>query len=339
MANELEPPSRQARGGNIKKVAFFAAKLLVTGACFWYASRQIDLSQVLSAIPRLDFRWAAFATLLVILQIPLLAARWCKVVEALAVRNAQMSSVTMIVLTGIGVFFGQILPSVAGEGVRAWLLVRLGCDWRNALTSVVIDRGIGLGLLVAMGFFILLLPSSLTALGGYRDLVAVVYGVLILAGGFGLIFVPTIILPLVRWRYFRWFATLATDVHRVLLGPHGPMIVGIGILIHLLTIVVLWSLGRAQGLAFPLSDAAVLLIVMVGVTLVPISIGGWGLRELAVVSLLGNHGVSPEKALLFSVCFGLTLAIGSLPGAVAWLVYSFRPARPGGGVPHHRDPS
>ena len=116
--------------------------------------------------------------------------------------------------------------------------------------------------------------------------------------------------------------------HRVLLGPHGPMIVGIGSLIHVLTIVVVWSLGRAQGLAFPLSDAAVLLIVMVGVTLVPISIGGWGLRELAVVSLLGNHGVPPEKALLFSVCFGLTLAIGSLPGALAWLVYSFRPARP-----------
>ena len=79
----------------------------MTGACFWYASRQIDLSQVWSAIPRLDFRWAAFATLLVMLQIPLLAARWCNVVEALAVRNAQMSSVTMIVLTAIGVFFGQ----------------------------------------------------------------------------------------------------------------------------------------------------------------------------------------------------------------------------------------
>ena len=170
VANEFEPPSREARGANIKKFVFVAAKLLVTGACFWYASRQIDLSQVWSAISQLDFRWAAFATLLVMLQIPLLAARWRIVVEALAVRNAQMSSVTMIVLTAIGVFFGQILPSVAGEGVRAWLLVRLGCDWRNALTSVLIDRGIGLGLLVAMGFFILLLPSSLTALGGYRSL-------------------------------------------------------------------------------------------------------------------------------------------------------------------------
>ena len=95
----------------------------------------------------------------------------------------------------------------------------------------------------------------------------------------------------------------------------------------LLTIVVVWSLGRAQGLALPLPDAAVLFTVMVGVALVPISIGGWGLRELAVISLLGHHGIAPEKALLFSVCFGLALAIGSLPGALAWLLYSVGPSR------------
>jgi hypothetical protein len=77
----------------------------------------------------------------------------------------------------------------------------------------------------------------------------------------------------------------------------------------------------------PISDAAILFTVMIGVALVPISIGGWGLRELAVISLLGNHGVPPEKALLFSVCFGLALAVGSLPGALAWLLYSFAPAR------------
>ena len=88
----------------------------------------------------------------------------------------------------------------------------------------------------------------------------------------------------------------------------------------------IWSLGRGQGLVLPLSDAAVLFTVMIGVALVPISISGWGLRELAVISLLGNHGIAPERALLFSVCFGLVLAIGSLPGALAWLFYVFAPS-------------
>ena len=324
VADELEARS-PARAGRAEKAAMFAAKLVVTAACFWYVSRQIDLSEVLSAIPLLDFRWAAFATLVAMLPIPLLGLRWRNVVSALAVRNERMTRAAMIAVTAIGVFFAQVLPSVAGDGVRAWLLVRLGCDWRNAVTSVVIDRGVGVGLLIALGFVILLLPSGLTALGGYRDVVLIAYGAVLLAGVLGLLLVPRIVSPLSRWRYSRWFATFAADAHRVLLGPKGPVILGLGCLVHALIILVVWSLGRAQGLALPVSDAAVLFTVMIGVGLVPISVGGWGLRELAVLSLLGNHGFAPEKALLFSLCFGLTMAVGSLPGALAWLVYLFAP--------------
>ena len=105
------------------------------------------------------------------------------------------------------------------------------------------------------------------------------------------------------------------------------MILGIACLLPTLTIAVVWSLGRAQGLLLPVTDAAVLFTVMIGVAMVPISISGWGLRELAVISLLGHYGIAPERALLFSVCFGLIFALGSLPGALAWLVYSFAPER------------
>src|SRR5215471_14766946 len=316
-----------SRGGGREKVAIFAAKLLVTGACFWYVSRQIDLSQVLSAIPLLDFRWAALATLVALLEIPLLGLRWHNIVSALAARNQQMARTAMIAVTAIGAFFSQVLPGVAAEGVRAWLLVRLGSNWRNAVMSAVIDRGVGVGLLIVLGFVVLLLPSGLTALGGYRDVVLVVYGALILAGALGLVLVPKIVSPLARWRYSRWFATLAADIHRVLLGSKGPVVLSIGCLIHAFTIVVVWLVGQAQGLALPLPDVVVLFIIMTGVVVVPISIGGWGLRELAVVSVLAGYGVAPERALLFSVCFGLALAVGSLPGAMAWLLYPFAPDR------------
>ncbi len=321
-------PTRLPRGGGTQKVALFAAKLLVTAGCFWYVSQQIDLNQVLSAVPLLDFRWMAFAVFVVILQIPLLGVRWCRILDGLRARNAQVTLAVTIAVSAIGVFFAQVLPSVAGEGVRAWLVVRLGCGWRNAVTSVVIDRGVGAALLIMIGFVVLLvLSSSLTALGGYREIVLVLYGGLLLAATFGLVFAPTIASRLSRWRYSRWFAILAVDARRVLFGPYGPVIVGIGCLVHALTIVIIWSLGRAQGLLLPVADAATLFTVMISVALVPISIGGWGLRELAVISLLGNHGVPPDKAMLFSVCFGLTLAVGSLPGALAWLLYSFVPAR------------
>jgi hypothetical protein len=157
--------------------------------------------------------------------------------------------------------------------------------------------------------------------------VLVVYGALIIAGALGLVLAPKIVSPLARWRYSRWFATLAADVHHVLFGSKGPVVLSIGCLIHAFTIVVVWSVGRTQGFALPLPDVVVLFAVMTGVVVVPISIGGWGLRELAVVSVLAGYGVAPERALLFSVCFGLALAVGSLPGAVAWLLYPFAPDR------------
>jgi hypothetical protein len=69
--------------------------------------------------------------------------------------------------------------------VRAWLLVRLGSDWRDAVTSVVIDRAVGVGLLIVLGFAVLLLPSGLAALGGYRDVMLGVYCALLLIGAFG----------------------------------------------------------------------------------------------------------------------------------------------------------
>ena len=69
--------------------------------------------------------------------------------------------------------------------------------------------------------------------------------------------------------------------------------------------------------------------VMMAVLLVPISISGWALRELALVSLVGVSGVAPERALVFSVCFGLMVTAGCLPGALAWLMSVRRPAECG----------
>ncbi len=326
LTSDFETP-RASRRGKAEKVAFVAAKLVVTGACFWYVSRQIEWQQVWSAIPLLDFRWAGLASLLAMLEIPLVGLRWGNVVSALAARDQQPTRAAMIAATGAGIFFAQVFPSVAGEGVRAWLLVRLGSDWRTAVTSVLIDRGVGLAVLIALGFVVLLLPSGFTAVGEYRESVLVIYGGLIFAGVLGLLLAPKIVAPLDRWRYSRWLAALTADVHRVLLGPKGPMILSLGCLIHALTIIVVWLLARAQGLALPLPDVAVLFTVMIGVVIVPISIGGWGLRELAVISLLAAYGVAPESALLFSVCFGLALAIGALPGALVWILYPFTPAQ------------
>jgi uncharacterized membrane protein YbhN (UPF0104 family) len=293
---------------------------LVTAACFWYVFRQIDLAALVGVLPTMDARWALLALAIAVLQIPLVALRLDQILAAIAARSGAMTYRALLSVTAISQFFMQVLPNVAGEGVRAWLLRRLGCDWKDALIGVLLDRGVGVGLLVALSFVLLLLPSAFIALGGYRDLVVAIYGAALLAGVLGLVLVPYVVPWLERWRYSRWIAEFAAAARRALLGRRSAAILGIAAVVHVLTIAIVWSLARAQGLTLPMVDAAVLFCVMLGVALVPISVGGWGLRELAVVSLLGQEGVAPERALLFSICFGIVVAAAALPGAVVWLV-------------------
>jgi uncharacterized membrane protein YbhN (UPF0104 family) len=82
----------------------------------------------------------------------------------------------------------------------------------------------------------------------------------------------------------------------------------------------LWFLGLALGLSLTRMEVALAFIVMVGISIFPVSVGGWGVREIAVVAFLSAQGVASEDALLFSVCYGIVLIAATLPGAVAWLV-------------------
>src|ERR1700747_1696804 len=85
-ASDLDTP-RSSHRRRAAKTAIVAAKLFVTGACFWYVSRPIDLPTISSAIRLLDFRWAALATFIAMLLIPLAGLRWYNVVDSLEVRD------------------------------------------------------------------------------------------------------------------------------------------------------------------------------------------------------------------------------------------------------------
>ncbi len=74
----------------------------------------------------------------------------------------------------------------------------------------------------------------------------------------------------------------------------------------------------------------------VGLTMMlPISFGGWGVREGVMVALLSALGVVPEKALALSPAQGLILLFASLPGGLLWL--SYRRDRGLAGRPHAED--
>jgi glycosyltransferase 2 family protein len=307
--------------------AAFALKIAITLACFWYLLRHIDMVELRRTLPEIDTRWAMLALVLLVAQIPLVALRWLQIAKVLIMRGQQLTFFWMTVASGIAQFFGQILPVIAGDGVRVWFLGRFSGDWRDATVSVVIDRCVGIGLLLAFTFAILLLPSGVGAFEQERDKVLVTLAVMLSVAVTCLALSARFGPKLTAWRYGRWIDRFFSGARAVVFGARSPVILGTGCMIHALTIAAVWSLGRAQGLPLSPADAAVLFAVMVGVTLVPFTVGGWGLRELAMVSLFGNHGLTPERALVFSMYFGLTSILASLPGALAWMALLFSRAQ------------
>jgi uncharacterized membrane protein YbhN (UPF0104 family) len=309
-----------------RSIAVFAVKLAITAACLWYVSRSISLADFLRLSSTTSPPWVALSILLIIAQIPLVGLRWCEIVDALATDGRRVPRKPLMAIAAIGVFFTQVAPNLVGDSMRIWLLSRLGTPWRRGLASVMIDRGVGVGVIFALAFCVLLFPSGLTALGGHRVVVLTLIGTVLATALATLILAPYWAPFFERWPLTRWVASFALASRHVLLRASGARVVAIAVLVHLLSIAAIWSLGQAQGFGLSAIDAAALFAVIGGIALIPITVGGWGLRELAITALLQPHGVPLDRALFFSVSFGLVVLLASSVGAIVWAIYSPRRA-------------
>ena len=110
-------------------------------------------------------------------------------------------------------------------------------------------------------------------------------------------------------------------VRAPLLAAGGrAMLIVSAIVVHLITVATCYVL--AIGLEAPLTalDAFVLVPLVILSSAVPISIGGWGVREGAMVAALGLAGIASDKALAISVLLGLGGLIVGLFGGLVWLI-------------------
>jgi glycosyltransferase 2 family protein len=300
-------------------------KVGITAGCFWFVASQLNFTELLHAGKTLRFGWAALATLAICAQAPLIALRWTTIVKGIPPGINHLSYAPMLAITAISIFFGQVLPNVVGDTMRITLFNRLQRGLGRALTSVVIDRGIGIGALFVVGCLILSTPSQFVDLMGYRYVFLGIFAAAVFASLLGLTLAPFIVSILNRWQFLSWISLFLEAAHSVFFRSlAGLEAFGLAILVHGFTIVSVWCLMLALDLTLPFSAAVVLFTIIVAVALVPVSVGGWGVREVAVVTFLQSHSIAAERALIFSVYFGLVLLVGSLPGAVVWILSGTR---------------
>ncbi len=292
-----------------------------------------DIGHVFETLQKLSPSVIAGVAVLIPIMIGVAALKWWILVPRHAF--AQIVRINLV-----GVFYSIVLPGqVAGEAVKAYRLGAGRADAEQIAASVVVDKINGMIALLVLG----ILGAFLSRLQFPGSLLASFSATLAI----GLALLYSIHLPFLRGSIEvaigfvsrRWpWARPATDraalfiaaSTRYLARP-GLMIVSVllGMLYQLLCIATILIIAPTFGIDIRLTEWFWIFAVVTLAVLVPLSVGGLGIREGAFVAVLGLLQVPSASALALSLTiFASQLAMALLGGLIEFAGFWERRQQP-----------
>jgi len=279
---------------------------------------QVDFEFLSAHAHKLRVSTLAICLILLASQTSLIAGVRLKLVLEALGRDRRLGETSRVALSGF--FFEQVaLGFVGGDAMRLWLLHRSEMPVRTAVQAIVIDRCLGsisLLLLALVG-----LPDLMGLLTGH-DWHAVVIAAAILvpiAGVLAISFVLRVAKQL-RTPFFVEMAGLAAaaihepQVRRRLLSASGLAAVA-----QTMNVFIFFLIGRDLLMSLNLGQWFLIVPPALLISMLPISAGGWGIREACFVLALASFGIRPEEAIIPPIIFGLGVLLVTLPGGIIWL--------------------
>ncbi len=307
---------RVERQDRVKRFSLAVARAAVSVILIAAVLHAVDTTALAGAVRHLGATSLAAAAVLIAAQALVIAWRWHRIVVLLGGRLPPKDAVQWVFL---GMFFNNALPtSVGGDAVRIWLLRKSGASLVLSIGSVAIERGTGivvLGLMVSA-----CVPAVWAMLDGTALRVVLAWiGPSLLAG---LLVAALADRLLAGWnprglgKSLKW---LGEELRR--LGTQ-PLVLAelaaLGVAASLTGLLAAYLLGESLGLQIGFPTCIVLVGGSVLLSVLPISLGGWGVREVSMVTLFGAAGASGERALALSLLWGLLPLLVSLPAGLLW---------------------
>jgi uncharacterized protein (TIRG00374 family) len=286
-------------------------RALVTAVLLGFVLTQIDFSAAASTLAHAQWEWFVVATALMAAAILVGGARWYLLLRAAEIAAPRR---TVMRAFSLAYFFNTVLPtSVGGDAVRAWIVGRPSGQLVLAATSVVIDKLTALVCLFVVGWAALFLDSSSvpSAVAG-----SFVWTTLFFAGVLAVFAAAAAGSARLARRLPERAEKAAEQVWGALHGwmRSGRLVLlvfALGIAYQVMGIGALVLLADAIGFDLSFSLAAVAAAVVLVAMLLPISIGGFGVREAGFVVLLGDAGISSTDATLLSLLSALVILLSS----------------------------
>ncbi|MCK6628109.1 MAG: flippase-like domain-containing protein [Anaerolineae bacterium] len=301
-------------------------KIVISVSLLSFIFSSLDMEAFFTIVSRANPWWLLAALAMMMLGVVIRAYRWQILLAAIGV-IVPLAELTNIYF--IGFLFNNLLPSgLGGDAMRMVELSRHSERISDAVTSVVVDRFLGLSALQAIALIALVADwGEIPPAVAYFTIVIFLGGLVI---GYLLINRPLYTALRARVGLFRQMSdikmigNLAESFQRYPIGALGRAYL-VSFLFNLSLIAMNVFIGTALSAPVNLVQYAVFVPITSLVLLLPISFAGLGVREETYRRLFSQVGVSPEVAVAMSL---LVYVFGNIcTGLIGGVIYLLRGAR------------
>ncbi|CAG4918816.1 lysylphosphatidylglycerol synthase transmembrane domain-containing protein [Acidithrix sp. C25] len=307
------------------KRAFPYLRYVSTLVMFYVLVTKVDWTRI-EQIGRRGFSLIAFAFVVTLVGIAVSVVRWHRVLAALDVKSRFRD---LIELQLAGMFAGNFLPStVGGDVIRAKWLGSVSKASSDSVASVVLERLTGWLVLPLLVLFGVASDPSMLQLGSVSQMIMVIAFVTLVA-----------LFVLVRLSILKWQFPVASKL-RFLNGVMSSISKGLGRFRENPTeflrligwaflyqiCVVAASIFAASALSISIGWRALFVLVptIAMLQVLPLTIGGLGVREGALVLMLHPLGIRSAPAIEFGLLVYAINIAASLFGAPSFAMGSKR---------------
>ena len=289
------------RSLSLKVLVISSLQIVLTFVLLVALMRLLDLTKLRQLLQAADPVWLTTGFAIVVIQQILAAERWRLVGQSLSV--PPHTFLFYLFWQGLGMLCSMVLPSMIGADLTRTYALSRRAPIGIVLRIVLIDRALGLLALASL----VVIALVIIPLFFFAHPLLLVPVAIAISGAFTY-------LALTRWlpvikgtgKLVSTSRQFGSVLRRTVESRGSSRALLISLLIHVLSVSAFIALGRAVGIA-GIDPAHYLAIVSCGllVTVIPISVGGWGIRESALVIGFGLLSVEPERAFALSATFGL----------------------------------
>jgi len=305
-----------------KQTLYKLLRIVFSIALISFVLSMTNLVELIAVLKSVNVWWIVVALLLEFLRVLICSCRWRVLLSAKGIRSSLGSLVSFYF---VGNFFNMLLPTaLGGDAMRAYKSANYTGKTADSITSVLVERILDFVALFVI-CWISLAISGLEWLKGTDTLLIVSC----LSGALLLLLVLMFNRRLMQkitslGRLIKWWDAEArlkaffNSLHELLHYKRSLGIAfGISLIYQFAGIVSPFLLSLALDLKVPFSFFLVVMPVICVITMIPISIGGLGVREGAFVFFFAQQGITTESALALSLLYlGLNLALALVGGII-----------------------